>query len=242
MLTADDPEFIAVSRLSDSIPRPEAIVVVSAHWIDKPIAISQNSQPSTIHDFYGFPDSLYQIHYPAQGDTALARHIADLLARQGIDSRLDANHGLDHGAWAPLLMMYPDADIPVVQVSLPATDLAETAQLGEALSALRKQSILILASGGSVHNLAERNSNGTTATWALDFEDWLSETISQNRFDDLITPSRFPESFSRAHPTAEHYAPLVVAWAAGGKDKAGKRLHQGFCYDNIGMSHYLFGS
>jgi 4,5-DOPA dioxygenase extradiol len=211
MLAPDDPEYLAIARLAEEIPRPDAIVVVSAHWIDKPIAINRGNQPATIHDFYGFPDPLYQLHYPAKGDSELAQRVAELFNQQELEFKLDDNHGLDHGAWAPLLMMYPDADIPVVQVSLPAGDLAQMVQLGEALSPLREQSILILASGGSVHNLRERDSGGKTADWALEFEDWLEQSITQNRFDDLITPARFPANFSRAHPTADHYVPLIVA-------------------------------
>lgn len=241
MLTVDDPEYLAIANLANEIPRPDAIVVVSAHWIEKPVSINHRTQPDTIHDFYGFPESLYQLKYPARGNAELSQRIAELLTQQDIDFKIDENHGLDHGAWAPLLMMYPNADIPVVQISLPAGDLGQMVQLGEALAPLREQSILILASGGSVHNLRERDSGGKTADWALEFEDWLKQSITQNRFDNLITPTRFPANFSRAHPTADHYVPLVVAWAAGGKHQPGQLLHQGFCYDNIGMSHYRFG-
>ncbi len=231
----------SLRKLSEQVPRPQAIVVVSAHWIDSPVGISNSEQLGTIHDFGGFADELYQKQYPARGDTALSQRIADLFSKRGIEARLDDSRGLDHGAWVPLMLMYPEADIPVVQVSLPAGSLQQQVEMGEALQALRDEGVLIMGSGGSLHNLSEMNATGITDPWATDFEEWLRQSIEENQFDNLISPEKFPADFQRAHPSIEHYVPIIVAWAAAGRHQPGKRIHHSFAYGNLGMSHYLFG-
>jgi 4,5-DOPA dioxygenase extradiol len=218
---------------------------VSAHWIDDPIGITAGTQLATHHDFGGFSDALYEMQYPAMGNVALAEEIQQRLQQQGLECTLHPQRGLDHGAWIPLKKMYPEADIPVVQVSLPAGSLNDLVLLGKALSPLREQNILIIGSGGSVHNLSALARNGTfrngrTKSWVLEFENWLLETIEGNHFKRLITPDDFPQSFRLAHPSIEHYAPLVVAWAAADTQKAGKRVHHSVSYTNLGMSMFEF--
>lgn len=222
-------------------PKPDAIVIISAHWVDEPIGITAGEQLATIHDFGGFPPELYEQQYPAKGNVALATTIQQHLQQAGLASRLHPQRGLDHGAWIPLKIMYPEADIPVVQVSLPVGSLDDAARLGKALSPLCKQNILIIGSGGSVHNLRALAHNGSTESWVLEFEDWLLESIEGNHFEHLITPADFPADFRRAHPTIEHYAPLIVAWAAADTRQAGKRLHHSLSYTNLGMSMFEFG-
>jgi 4,5-DOPA dioxygenase extradiol len=229
-----------LSGLGAELSEPKAIVIISAHWIDDPVGITTGERLKTIHDFGGFPESLYQITYPAKGDDALSERIAFLLATAGIENQLIGDRGLDHGAWILLRLMYPDARIPVVQVSLPTGTLNEHAALGEALSPLRNEDVLIIGSGSTVHNLRSLNRENRTDPWAEEFEEWLKEAIEGNHFDWLIDREVLPSNFRQAHPTIEHYVPLVVAWAAGGSDIPGKRIHQSFDYGNIGMGMYAF--
>ncbi len=240
IILSEQPAVAALRALPARFPRPEAIVVVSAHWVDEPIGITASEQLTTIHDFGGFADELYTLRYPARGNAALSRRIEKLVLKQGLHAALHEHRGLDHGAWIPLKIMYPEADIPVIQVSLPAASLAHAVRLGEALAALRNDHVLIIGSGGSVHNLRALRFDGSTDEWVKEFEDWLLETVEGNRFADLITADRFPRVFRQAHPTVEHYAPLIVAWSASGHKQPGKRIHHSTSYGNLGLSMYAF--
>ena len=155
-------------------------------------------------------------------------------------AEIHEQRGLDHGVWIPLMLMYPEADIPVIQVSLPASSLEDVARTGKALSPLRDDGVLVIGSGGSVHNLRALKLDGTTDDWVLQFEDWLFETVEGNRFNDLITPDKFTDIFRQAHPTIEHYAPLVFAWSAAGPEERGKRIHRSVSHGNLGLSMYAF--
>jgi len=231
----------ALWELGHRLPEPRGIVIVSAHWVDDPVGITRDEQLKTLHDFGGFPQALYSMQYPARGDEVLSDTIQSALEVNGIASRSVAGRGLDHGAWVPLHFLYPDARIPVVQLSLPAGTLQDLAELGEALAPLRQEGVLIIGSGGSVHNLRAIKMNEETDEWAVAFEAWLRETIEGNHFDWLISGKDFPSSFHQAHPTLEHFAPLVFAWAAADSTLPGRRLHHSFDYGNIGMSMFSFG-
>ncbi|MCW8891396.1 MAG: dioxygenase [Sedimenticola sp.] len=243
------PDFIltehianqALKELGNKFPSPTAVVILSAHWTSSPVSITAAATLPTIHDFSGFPDELYQISYPAKGDPVLAQQIRERLEKAGIASELNHAHGLDHGAWIPLMLIYPEADIPVIQVSLPKGNFRACAQLGEALAPLRNQGILIIGSGGSVHNLSMMNQRAHTDVWAKKFEHWLRNSVEGNRFDCLLNPRQFTPLYDQAHPTPEHFAPLVAAWAAGNRCKPGKRFHHSFMYGNLGMAMYAFG-
>jgi len=241
IILSRSPAADAMRTLASQRPKPDAIVMVSAHWIDDPIGITAGEQLATHHDFGGFPDALYQMQYPVKGNKNLAEEIQRHLRHNGLESKLHAKRGLDHGAWIPLKIMYPEADVPVAQVSLPAGNLNDFANLGTALSPLRERNILIIGSGGSVHNLHALARNGATENWVLEFENWLLTAIEGNHFARLITPQNFPLSFRMAHPSIEHYAPLIVAWAAADRQKAGKRVHHSVTYINLGMSIFEFG-
>ena len=231
----------ALQELGQRISEPRAILIVSAHWIHDPVAITLGEQLPTIHDFGGFPPELYRVQYPARGDDDLSREIAQVLAAQGIATELVAERGLDHGAWVPLHFMYPDARIPVIQVSLPAGSLTDLAELGEALAPLSDEGVLVIGSGGSVHNLRALNPRGPTEAWAVEFEKWLLEAVEQGHFQWISKEENLPLNFQYAHPTLEHYAPLIVAWAAGGANRPGRRIHHSFDYGNLGMSFFAFG-
>ena len=229
-------------ELGHKLPAPRAVVVVSAHWIHDPVGITPGDQLTTIHDFGGFPSELYRVQYPARGDDGLSLEIARALETRGIASELVPERGLDHGAWIPLHFMYPEAQIPVVQISLPTGSLQELVTLGEALTPLPGEGVLVIGSGGSVHNLRALKPHGPTEAWALQFEKWLLEAVEQGHFEWLIKEEHFPPNFQHAHPTLEHYAPLIVAWAAGGADQPGRRIHHSFDYGNLGMSFFAFGA
>ena len=242
ILLSGHEALAALKDLAVRLPRPRAIVVVSAHWIADPIGVTVGEPLPTIHDFGGFPDALYAMQYPASGDRRLADELMRRLDENGLDRQLYEGRGLDHGAWIPLTTMFPEADIPVVQVSLPTGSMEDLTRLGVALGPLRRQGALIIGSGGSTHNLRALNRLGKADAWAIEFEQWLLESIECGPFDRLITPELFPPTFHRAHPTLEHYAPLVVAWAAGDRDRPGQRLHHSFSYGNLGMSLFSFGA
>lgn len=241
MLLSGHPAVDFMSSLAGDLPRARAIVIISAHCSDDPIGITTGERLPTIHDFAGFPDELYAMQYPVMGDDALSIDIAQRLEAQGFAFKLHGQRGLDHGAWIPLMAMYPNADIPTVQVSLPVGPMQDYARLGAALSPLRREGVLIIGSGGSVHNLSALNIQGKTDVWAVQFEQWLCQAVEGNHLDWLLSPERFPETFSRAHPTLEHYVPLIVAWGAGGSNMPGRRIHHGFSCANLGMSFFEFG-
>ena len=242
LLLSAGPAVELLRTLAARLPRPRAILVCSAHWIDDPVGITGGGELPTIHDFGGFPAVLYAERYPASGDAELSARIGGLLDDAGIGHRLHQHRGLDHGAWVPLKLMYPAADLPVAQVSLPAGDLAACARLGAALAPLRQDGVLVIGSGGSVHNLGAIRRDGPPDDWAVAFEDWLKETVEGDAFDRLRgADADHPPQLRQAHPSLEHLAPAVVAWAAGGQDRPGRRFASGFTYGNLGMSCYTFG-
>lgn len=241
ILLSDDPSVAVFQGLAARLPRPRAIAVVSAHWQGSSVGITGPGDLATIHDFGGFPAELYTRTYPARGSAELTESVAGLLAAAGIPHEVHAHRGLDHGAWIPLSLIYPHADIPVIQVSLPGGDLDACARLGQALAPLIGQGVLVIGSGGAVHNLRQLKPGGPPDPWALGFASWLRETVETGDLTRLLEQARRRDDFSRAHPSMEHFAPLVVAWAAGGREDPGYSLNQGFTYGNLGMGCYAFG-
>lgn len=239
-ILGDHPAISALRDIGRRHPTADAIVIISAHWTRYPVGITSGANPDTIHDFSGFGDALYQLHYPARGQPALAETLATQLTRTGLEAQTVADRGLDHGAWVPLMMAYPKADIPVIQISLPSDNLRHCIQLGEALAPLRRQNILIIGSGGSVHNLRAMNREQHTDHWADEFENWLKQTVEEGNTEALADPQQSTPLFTRAHPTVEHYAPLLVARAAAGTRPNGSRLHSSFTWGNIGMAMFEF--
>ncbi|WP_028470257.1 DODA-type extradiol aromatic ring-opening family dioxygenase [Neptunomonas japonica] len=238
VLLSNDSVLPFFAQLGEAQPTPAAIVIISAHWIAEPIEVSVINEYQTIYDFSGFSNELYDLKYPAKGDIRLAHQIIELLSRKGISSEENTTRGLDHGAWIPLRAVYPKAEIPVVAVSLPHT-LEACAELGEALQELRQQNVLIIGSGGSVHNLSAINRSNHTDEWALSFSNWLSGVVAIGDISLLIDSTKYPAEFTLAHPSVEHLAPLFVSLAAGG-GRAGKLIYDGYMYGNIGMACYQF--
>ncbi|MFD1626235.1 DODA-type extradiol aromatic ring-opening family dioxygenase [Azospirillum griseum] len=239
LILENSPGRAFLAGLGERLGRPSAILAVSAHWTTRRPAVSTAAAPETVHDFYGFPDALYRLRYPAPGATALAERVAGLIG--GV---ADPTQGLDHGAWVPLKLMYPDADIPVAQVAVqPGRSAADHIAMGRQLAALRHEGVLILGSGGAVHNLREFQFGGVgVARWASDFANWLDSTLSAGDAEALANwQSRSPDA-RRAHPTDEHFLPLPVAFGAAGEEVRAERLHAGFEHGSIGMQAYAFSS
>lgn len=224
-------------RLGRTLPRPRAILCVTAHWETSVPTIGACPAPSTLHDFVGFPKSLYELRYPAPGAVAAAADTAAALRQAGLSYAVDHSRGLDHGTWVPLMLMYPDAQVPVAQLSVqPEAGPQHHLALGRALAPLRASGILILCSGAAVHNLAELGHG--TPDWAESFQAWLTRTVSAGSDEDLVAYRNLRPEGSRAHPRDEHLLPLLVAMGAGGG--AGRPLYEGFALGSVGMAAYAF--
>ncbi len=230
--------------LGATLPRPRAILVASAHWETAAPAVNAVARNETIHDFGGFPRALYELTYDAPGDPALAEHITDLLCAAGLPSTLDHRRGLDHGAWVPLLLAWPQADIPVLQVSIQShLGPAHHLQLGEALAPLRQEGVLVIGSGSWTHNLRRLTRGAIEAPEAPDvaaFSDWMDQAITGNRRCDLLTYRAKAPYAAEQHPTEEHLLPLYVALGAGGPGARPERLHASVTYGALRMDAYAF--
>jgi 4,5-DOPA dioxygenase extradiol len=227
----------ALARIALDLPaRPEAILVVSAHWEkDGSIACSA-ALPETIHDFGGFPDELYRVQYPAPGAPELAARAGALLP----GGRASSEWGLDHGAWSVLTHLFPKADVPVFQVSIDSTKtLREQLELGRAISPLRDEGVLVLGSGNIVHNLARIRWNGATYEWAKTFDEWVRSRLDDGDAEALCDLASSGEAARLSCPSLEHYAPLVYAMGAagGGPGSLGRPAYpyEGFEHGSLSM-------
>lgn len=204
--------------------RPKAALVVSGHWEAAVPTLNTAEKPSLLFDYYGFPEHTYRLRYPAPGAPELALRVRELLAGAGFDSAVDAKRGLDHGVFVPFLLIYPRADVPVLQLSLQKSlDPALHLQIGKALAPLRQQGVLIVGSGMSYHNLAAMFSGGGAAA-AASFDAWLSEVVKDPATRDAsLSAWRSAPGGRESHPREEHLIPLMVAAGAAAGD-AGVRV------------------
>jgi 4,5-DOPA dioxygenase extradiol len=232
----------ALARLAAELPRPRAIVVVSAHWESQGLVLTAGEHPQTWHDFGGFPTPLYAMQYPAPGAPELAEEIARQLNDAGLPTGLDTQRPFDHGAWVPLSLMYPQADIPVLQLSLPSHLGPELqSRVGRALANLRERKILLIGSGSITHNLGEldwRAGPDAITPWAKAFRDWVVARLEAEDEQALHQYRRLAPNAVRNHPSDEHLLPLFFARGAGGTFKV---EHSGFTYGALGMDIYRFG-
>ncbi|MCF9020462.1 MULTISPECIES: DODA-type extradiol aromatic ring-opening family dioxygenase [Pseudomonas syringae group] len=232
----------ALARLAAEMPRPRAIVMVSAHWESHELLVNGNPQPETWHDFGGFAAELFAVQYPAPGLPDLTREVVELLAASDLPARIDSRRPFDHGVWVPLSLMYPQADIPVVQISLPSRQGPELqTRVGKALAGLRAEGVLIIGSGSITHNLGELNWNGDSARvepWAQAFRDWMIDTLASDDESALHQYRSLAPHAVRAHPSDEHLLPLYFARGAGDEFSI---AHQGFTMGALGMDIYRFG-
>jgi 4,5-DOPA dioxygenase extradiol len=235
-----------LGRLGRELGKPGAILCVSAHWNTGEPAVSAAERPQTIHDFGGFPQELYRIRYDAPGAPALAARVGELLAGVGIACEVAPERGLDHGAWVPLRLMYPEADVPVAQLSIqPGLDPRHHFRVGRALAPLRDEGVLLLATGSVTHNLSKLNFGGAPPDWARQFDEWLFRKIVSGETEELFDYRRLAPHAQVAHPTDEHLLPLFVALgagSAGGAAVAGRGLHRGWTVGSLSMAAYSFGS
>lgn len=235
-------DFLA--GLPASMASPQAILVISAHWeCDQP-SVTALERNATLHDFGGFPRELYEMTYPAPGDPHLAERVVERLAAAGMSARVERRRGLDHGAWSPLTIAWPRADVPVVQLSLlrglgPAHHL----DLGRAMAPLTREGVLVLASGGFTHDLSSwRASAGLEEpSWVRAFADWFNEALLEGRVEDLLDYRRLAPFAARNHPTEEHLLPLFAALGAAGPQARAERLHASVSYGVLRMDAYAFG-
>ncbi|MDR7286370.1 4,5-DOPA dioxygenase extradiol [Pseudomonas corrugata] len=232
----------ALARLAADLAKPKAIVMVSAHWESNELLVSGNPQPETWHDFGGFPQALFDVQYPAPGDPLLAADVVTLLKAADLPARLDTKRPFDHGVWVPLTLMYPQADIPVVQVSLPTRGgPALQTRVGHALASLREQGVLLIGSGSITHNLRELDWHAgpeSVEPWAKSFRDWMIEKLAANDEAALHDYRQQAPNAVRNHPSDEHLLPLYFARGAGGEFSI---AHQGFTMGTLGMDIYRFG-
>lgn len=229
-------------EIGRTLPRPAAILAVSAHWQARNPTLSLSGAPETVHDFSGFPAALHRIQYPAPGAPALAEQAAGLMAAAGIAAELHPDRGLDHGAWVPLSAMYPEANVPVTQLSLVRNgDAAAHLALGRALTPLRNEGVLILASGAITHNFSwlDWHDSAPPLPQARIFSDWVGDRIASHDVPALAD-YRQAEFGAAAHPTEEHFLPLFVALGAAGTDPA-LRHEPGFTYGSLCMDAYAWG-
>jgi 4,5-DOPA dioxygenase extradiol len=231
----------ALERLAGALSRPKAIVVMSAHWESHELLVSSSPAPETWHDFGGFPRELFAVQYPAPGNPALARQIVELLAADDLQAHLDNQRPFDHGTWVPLSLMYPAADIPVVQVSLPShMGPALQTRIGQALASLRTEGVLLIGSGSITHNLGEldwRAGPESIEPWAREFRDWVVDKLSTQDEAALHDYRQQAPYAVRSHPSDEHLLPLYFARGAGGQFSV---AHQGFTLGALGMDIYRF--
>ena len=238
-----------LAELAAVLLRPKAIVMASAHWLSRQPQVGSSAMPETIHDFGGFPGALYQLHYPAPGDPALAGRVMQLLDHAGLAPIADPKRGLDHGTWVPLRLLYPAADIPVVPVSIQPEPAglnqgpAHQYALGQALAPLRDEGVLVISSGSITHNLHDLGagySDERQAAYVKPFIEWIEQKLTAGDVDALLDYRRQAPFAERAHPTNEHLLPLFVALGAAGANARAERIDAGIDMGLLAMDIYRF--
>jgi aromatic ring-opening dioxygenase catalytic subunit (LigB family) len=247
----DDPTRASYAKLEASLAAmpaeigatPAAVLMISAHWEEAEFSLTAHARPPMVYDYYGFPDFTYRIRYDAPGDPSLAARTRQMIEEAGLPARLDAERGFDHGAFTPLKVIYPNADVPVVQLSLktgldPETHLA----LGRAIAPLRDAGVLIVGSGLSYHNLRQFFS---PRGWrpSREFDGWLSGVLlggDPNLRDKLLAAWEAAPAAREAHPREEHLIPLMVAAGAAGHDPARRTYHETDFLGGLTVSSYCF--
>lgn len=235
------PQLQAVGQ---KLSGAKAVLVVSPHWQTRDVQVMTTAQPETVHDFGGFPSELYTLQYPAPGQPTLADAAARLLAAAGFTSGVDGRRGLDHGAWVPLMHLLPGARVPVFQVSMPVSlTAAQAVELGRALAPLRAQGVVIMGSGSMTHNLHEfRQGQTRPEAYAQEFAAWVRAAVAANALKPLMNYRAEAPHAVRAHPTEEHFLPLLVALGARQEGDALQLLDGGgVIHGMLSMESYVWG-
>jgi 4,5-DOPA dioxygenase extradiol len=235
----------AMVRAAGSLPRPRAVIVVSAHWDTAQPTVGLASRPETVHDFWGFPEELYSLRYPATGCREAALEVLAQLDAAGLTAVADENRGLDHGAWIPLRLMFPEADVPVIPLSIQSRLGPEHhLRLGRALAPLAARGFLVLASGNLTHNLRDYQLSALRGAAVPDyvraFPDWIWQHLAAGDIESLLDYRRQAPDAERAHPSDEHLLPLYVALGAAGNAARAERLHAGIDDYVIAMDAFAF--
>jgi 4,5-DOPA dioxygenase extradiol len=231
-------------QLGRKLPKPRAVLVFSPHWMTSGVRVSSTARPETIHDFGGFPAELYAIQYPAPGSPEVAARAVALLGAAGWDAAADPQRGLDHGAWVPVRHLFPDADVPVLQVSMPrGLDAAGAVRLGRALAPLAGEGVLLLGSGSITHNLYEfrQDIGAAGAAYATEFAAWARGAVQRHDEAGLVNYLAAAPHAQRAHPTPDHYLPLPFAFGAAEPEAPVRIIDGGMTYGVLAMDAYLFG-
>lgn len=233
-----------LAAVGRALPRPEAVLVVSPHWMTPSPRVGLSAQPQTIHDFGGFDPALYRIDYPAPGHPRLARKAVEMLTAAGWAAQADERRGLDHGAWVPLLHLLPRADVPVFQVSLPSRlDAVSAWALGEALAPLADDGVLIVGSGSLTHNLSEfRSYQGDDEAYVAEFAAWVRDAVSAGDGARLRRTLDDAPHAARAHPSTEHFWPLLVAAGATSGPGDWQLIDGGIVHGMLSMDAFVFGA
>ena len=236
------PAGEAWQALARRLPRPKAILIASAHWETNLPMLTGSEKPETIHDFYNFPEPLYRLRYPSPGAPEVARRAQALLKEAGITAGIDGCRGLDHGAWSPLLYMYPDADIPVVQISVqPELGPRHHVAVGNALKSLANEGVLIIGSGHMTHNLRDwSRGQGAPAPYAKEFQAWVFDKLNKKDVDTLVDYRSASPHGVRAHPTDEHFLPLFFALGAAAEKAKPERVYDAIDAGVLAMDAYVF--
>ena len=236
------PAGEAWKALGRRLPRPKAILIASAHWETNLPMLTGSEKTETIHDFYNFPEPLYRLRYPSPGAPEVARRAQALLKEAGVTAGIDGCRGLDHGAWSPLLYMYPQADIPVVQISVqPALGPRHHVELGRSLRKLGDEGVLIIGSGHMTHNLRDwARGQGAAAPYAREFQAWVFDKLNKKDVDTLVDYRSASPHGVRAHPTDEHFLPLFFALGAAAEKAKPERVYDAIDAGVLAMDAYVF--
>ena len=242
LLVDRDPTTNFLESLGENIAKPESILCISAHWETELPLVTGNSNPETIHDFYGFQKELYEFNYPCPGSSELTTKVVGKILAAGFDCNIDYARGLDHGAWVPLKLMFPKAEIPVVQLSLQRNKTPEYHyKLGLALQSLCDEDVLIICSGSATHNISGFGRFGLNAPaqdYVIEFDNWLLNAIETNDKVTMLDYQVTAPHAQKNHPTTEHIMPLFVALGVAGENRTGRQIHQAYTYGILSMAAY----
>jgi 4,5-DOPA dioxygenase extradiol len=231
----------SLKETSKKFRKPDAVVIISAHWLTQTLKITANPRPELIYDFFGFPQPLYTVKYPCEGNPEISDKIASLLG--DFQPQLDKTRGFDHGVWTVLYQLYPQGDVPIVQLSLSSKlGYAQYLELGQKLSALREHNILLIGSGNVVHNLRQlQQITANPFDWAAQFDNWVKEAINNHKFQNLVNIDETSKPiFANAHPTPDHYLPLLICCGASRESDTVTYPHEGFQYGSISMRNIFW--
>ena len=238
-----DPHAAALRAFGDRHADARAVVIVSAHWqVSRPVRVTAWEHMPLLYDFSGFPDALYRIQYPAPGDPVLAARIVSTLRAEGQDATFESARGLDHGAWVPARLAWPEAQLPVIEVSMPFLDPPQLFQLGRALRPLRDEGVLVVGSGGIVHNLSRvrmHDKDAPVDEWAAEFDAWVAAQIEKRDPGQLYDMKRGPHG-RLSVPTTEHFDPLFVTLGAAWPGDSLDTIYAGFHHGNLSMRSFSF--